>query len=199
MIGQRTIAGPAEPNTSRKNGRSGRTREADTRMGGVLLWLAIDMRIGGAASLSSGCSVVHFRRCMRRGDSLVLRDIRSIRASGKEGSLFHSLPSPPLEARFTGRLVRSARQRRCLSAYSLPSVCRDHTDRREAREGGVYEASNRDADDPKERKTSDVLSRVSMVDRRPPDVLPLSVTARCPVAYYCCCLLLAAFRVDNPR
>lgn len=136
MIGQRTIAGPAEPNTSPKNGRSGRTREADTRMGGVLLWLAIDMRIGGAASLSSGCSVVHFRRCMRRGDSLVLRDIRSIRASGKEGALFHSLPSPPLEARFTGRLVRSARQRRCLSAYSLPSVCRDHTDRREAREGG---------------------------------------------------------------
>lgn len=66
MIGQRTIAGPAEPNTGRKNGRSGRTREADTRMGGVLFWLAIDMRIGGAASLSSGCSVVHFRRCMRR-------------------------------------------------------------------------------------------------------------------------------------
>lgn len=52
MIGQRTIAGPAEPNTSRKNGRSGRTREADTRMGGVLFWLAIEIRIGG------GCLVI---------------------------------------------------------------------------------------------------------------------------------------------
>jgi hypothetical protein len=117
MIGQRTIAGPAEPNTSRKNGRSGRTREADTRIGGVLFWLAIDIRIGGSCLVIFGVFGGSFSSLYEEGGSLVLRDIRSIRASEKEGSFFHFPPSPPLRARSFGA------QRTATSLPILLRVC----------------------------------------------------------------------------
>ena len=120
MIGQRTIAGPAEPNTSRKNGRSGRTREADTRIRGVLFWLAIDMRIG-AASLSSGCSVVHFRRCLKRGVlsfSEISGRYELVRKKGR------SFTSPHLLL-FERALLAFWCAAHCdVAAYSSPSVCR---------------------------------------------------------------------------
>jgi hypothetical protein len=80
-------------------------------MGGVLLWLAIDMRIGGAASLSSGCSVVHFRRCMRRGVLSFFEISGRYELVRKKGRSFNS---PHLLLFERALLVRSALRRRCL-------------------------------------------------------------------------------------